>query len=199
MVNINKNARTAATTKRNRKSAKKSFAAAHAVINTPEPLENILVRLPMKRLLLNQRVNKQFKATIDGSNKLQQALFFQRSVPDGTSFGKNGVNELLNNADFQWLGRRGRTQTLGVRFIFVGEKNHSTREATNSYMFELSFDNLSRRPKDRGESWRKMYLMQAPRKCWKVVVSVSERGFFHQTEDVIADGDKPLGEVFDTA
>ncbi|EME40974.1 hypothetical protein DOTSEDRAFT_56035 [Dothistroma septosporum NZE10] len=80
------------TNKSNTKPCKKSFAALHAVINTPELLENILLRVPMKDLLLSQRVNKQFKATIDGSGELQQALFFQLALDDGTNCGDHGGN-----------------------------------------------------------------------------------------------------------
>lgn len=43
---------------------------------TTELVEQMLLQLPMKDLLLAQRVDKIFKATIDGSLKLQQALFF---------------------------------------------------------------------------------------------------------------------------
>lgn len=49
---------------------------AAAVFSVPELLEDILSRLPMTELLLSQRVSKQFKATIEGSVKLQRALFF---------------------------------------------------------------------------------------------------------------------------
>lgn len=48
-----------------------------AVPDIPELLENILLNLPIRDLLLAQRVNKTFQATILGSSKLQQALFLK--------------------------------------------------------------------------------------------------------------------------
>lgn len=45
------------------------------ILNTNELLENILVRLPIKKLLLAQRVCKHWKALITGSIRLQRALF----------------------------------------------------------------------------------------------------------------------------
>ncbi|KAK4613631.1 hypothetical protein CLAFUW4_09711 [Fulvia fulva] len=52
------------------------YAAAHAVFYTTELLEQILLELPMKDLLLDQRVSKMWKECIDKSTKLQKALFF---------------------------------------------------------------------------------------------------------------------------
>lgn len=46
------------------------------VVATTELLEMILLQLDMKNLLFTQRVNTQFKNTIDGSIELQRALFF---------------------------------------------------------------------------------------------------------------------------
>lgn len=74
--------------------------AVSGVINTPELLESILVRVDAKTLLLSQRVNKTFNATIAGSIILQQELCF-RATPDDESKSADscdiGVNEL-----FRW-------------------------------------------------------------------------------------------------
>lgn len=45
------------------------------VFDVPELLEMILTHLPMKELLLDTSVSKQWKATIAGSHKLQKTLF----------------------------------------------------------------------------------------------------------------------------
>lgn len=45
------------------------------VFAIPELLERILIELPIRDLLLSQRVGRHFKATIEGSTKLLQALF----------------------------------------------------------------------------------------------------------------------------
>ncbi|KAF2207775.1 hypothetical protein CERZMDRAFT_102040 [Cercospora zeae-maydis SCOH1-5] len=52
-------------------------AAADRALHVPELLERILLSLPMKDLLLDQRVSKYWKALIKNSPKLQQALFYR--------------------------------------------------------------------------------------------------------------------------
>ncbi|KAK5137451.1 hypothetical protein LTR08_008429 [Meristemomyces frigidus] len=54
-----------------------------AVFLTTELLENILRFLPMKDLLLSQRVTKKWRAVISESMLLQQALFFLPQEPSG--------------------------------------------------------------------------------------------------------------------
>ena len=54
--------------------------ASAQVFDTTELLEMILYKLPIRDLLFAQRIAKQWKAVIDNSVKLQQALFF-RPVP----------------------------------------------------------------------------------------------------------------------
>lgn len=55
--------------------ANKAFAIA-------ELLENILLQLPPRDLLLAQRVNKKWRAEIEGSTKIQQKLFYKtRPLP----------------------------------------------------------------------------------------------------------------------
>lgn len=51
-----------------------------SVLNTPELLENILLHLPLKQILLVQRVSKQFHRTIEGSSLIRRALFMQPST-----------------------------------------------------------------------------------------------------------------------
>lgn len=49
-----------------------------AVFDTAELAEAIFLELPMRGLLVNvQRTCKQWKAVLDGSRKLQQAMFFE--------------------------------------------------------------------------------------------------------------------------
>jgi hypothetical protein len=55
------------------------MAASSSVLNTYELLENILLHLPLRQLLLAQRVNKKFHAVIEDSLKINQALFFKPS------------------------------------------------------------------------------------------------------------------------
>jgi len=49
----------------------------NAAFGTPEILEQILLELPIKDILLVQRVNKTFHATVTDSPRLQQAVFLK--------------------------------------------------------------------------------------------------------------------------
>lgn len=51
--------------------------AVDKVFNTPELLEAILIDLDIKTILLSQRVNRTFNATIAGSIKLRRKLYFE--------------------------------------------------------------------------------------------------------------------------
>lgn len=55
-----------------------SSATASQVFNIVELLEGVLLHVDIKTLLLAQRVSKTWKATIAGSLKLQQTLFFAK-------------------------------------------------------------------------------------------------------------------------
>ncbi|USW53060.1 Putative F-box domain-containing protein [Septoria linicola] len=51
------------------------------VFKTYELLENILLHLPLRTLLLSQRVNKSFQDVICRSQKIKQALFLEPCSP----------------------------------------------------------------------------------------------------------------------
>lgn len=53
------------------------MAASEHVFATVELLETVLLKLPIRDLLLVQRTNKQWQAVITGSKKVQRALFFE--------------------------------------------------------------------------------------------------------------------------
>ncbi|KAK3649194.1 hypothetical protein LTR56_007034 [Elasticomyces elasticus] len=99
------------------------MTAITAVLGTTELLETILLSLDthtcsgLQTLLLSQRVNKTFKATIAGSPRLQEALFFRRTtrVDSQTiaSTPQPDVNPLIR--DFRAL-HRGRHDELEIRF-----------------------------------------------------------------------------------
>jgi hypothetical protein len=55
------------------------------VFETVELLEIILYKLPIRDLLFSQRVAKQWKAVIENSQRLQEALFMRAvRVPGGS-------------------------------------------------------------------------------------------------------------------
>ena len=76
------------------------FMACHAVLDTPELLESILLYLDMWTLLLIQRVSHRWLATITGSTSLQRALFLhpERQQGDSKERRRNPVlAQLLND------------------------------------------------------------------------------------------------------
>lgn len=72
----------------NRSLAAVQKTAVSQVFGVAELLEAILVELPMRDLLLSQRVSKTFQLTIKGSTKLQRKLFF---VPMDPAQRRNDV------------------------------------------------------------------------------------------------------------
>lgn len=70
-----------------------SSIAAAIVFNIPELLEAILFELPALDLPISQAVNKQFKATVERSVKIQRKLFFK--TPLSATHGAATVNPLL--------------------------------------------------------------------------------------------------------
>jgi hypothetical protein len=71
------------------------------VVDVPELLEMILLQLPMQYLLLAQRTLRSFKATIEGSTKLQQALWFV-ATPAGERIGPSKPNPLIFQHERDW-------------------------------------------------------------------------------------------------
>ncbi|KAK5698014.1 hypothetical protein LTR97_006974 [Elasticomyces elasticus] len=57
---------------------------AQQVLHLPELLENILLRLPMKDLLFSQKVCRTWKAVVDTSPHIQEALFYTGDARDST-------------------------------------------------------------------------------------------------------------------
>ncbi|KAK4916477.1 hypothetical protein LTR49_015575 [Elasticomyces elasticus] len=53
-----------------------SLVAQCNVLDLPELLENVLLKLPIRDLLFSQKVCQHWKATVDSSIRIQRALFF---------------------------------------------------------------------------------------------------------------------------
>ncbi|KAF2167115.1 hypothetical protein M409DRAFT_54318 [Zasmidium cellare ATCC 36951] len=75
--------------------------AAHAVFQTAELLEKILLSLPLTDLLLAQKICKFFKASIEGSSKAQTALFYRAAGSDLLRFEKTGLYS-IDEAEGFW-------------------------------------------------------------------------------------------------
>lgn len=74
----------------------RAVTAGARVAVVPELLEAILLNLGTRDLLFAQRVSRGFKTTIDGSVKLQRALFF---LPE-PAYGEPRLNELIFDPTF---------------------------------------------------------------------------------------------------
>lgn len=83
------------------------MAASARALGTTELLEAILFNLNTKQLLFAQKVSKHWKALIEGSTRLQQALFF-RALPGNLHTKKEAYSKyatILANpllANLQW-------------------------------------------------------------------------------------------------
>lgn len=73
------------------------------VLDTYELIEDILLRLPLRQLLLAQRVNKKFHGVINDSRKVKRALFFESSSDIRAKFRfENTDRRPRYNHDFRW-------------------------------------------------------------------------------------------------
>lgn len=83
-------------------------SAASQVFHLPELLEVVLLNLPQRDLLLSQRVARSFRHTIQGSVRLQRALFFS---PDWNLGGRAFDAYSANN----WPGQKPENNRLLLR------------------------------------------------------------------------------------
>lgn len=63
-----------------------SMPAVHQVLDTYELLENILMHLPLRRLLLAQRVNTSFRDLIYRSANINRVLFFNAATTESVDW-----------------------------------------------------------------------------------------------------------------
>ncbi|KAK6442837.1 hypothetical protein LTR95_000943 [Oleoguttula sp. CCFEE 5521] len=124
----------------------KSKAAAIAgkkVLQIPELLEMVLAHLDIRTLLLLQRVNTTWKATIDNSAELQEKLFYR--LTPGTH--DNAINTLI----------------LPINIITREDFNYSPSFGSKTtWLYTLDMSTLPQHA-----SARKMFLSRhrKPRKC----------------------------------
>jgi len=148
------------------------------VFAVPELLENILLRLPPRRLLLVQRVNKTFRDHITSSIKMQVKLFF-RPPPTATAAEASGnfVNPFLARIlkrKFKCIAHYPLdSRSLDtVRVIDWANKHHLQRLPVSPYpdpeeanlcvevdRGDFQFDEVS---VDKGSSWREMLVAYEP-------------------------------------
>ena len=143
----------------------------------PEILETILLYLPQRDLLLSQRVSRNFQDTIDGSIRLQRALFF---APDWNLQGRTFNAYAKNNRP----GSKPENNRLLLRafpgcyptvtLVIVNEgQTHDDLEVGRRGSEHWSWDVCISFPADKPPntkpavlypeaSWRRMFLSQPP-------------------------------------
>ena len=83
-------------------------STSHQVFDIMELLENILLYLPIRTMLLAKRVSRQFRDTIDGSLQIRRALFFEPlSRPTSAQLAimadrSPGVDDLTDYGQQDW-------------------------------------------------------------------------------------------------
>lgn len=156
------------------------MSAAERVFIIPELLENILLRIPMKTLLLSQRTCRSFKAIIDGSKPLQRKLFFRPAVGEPMEFivqpsiaGGNPGHNLWNhkwyyqlpalsseaeNWPYKWCQRADDTQKPVA--IYENPISYSLEEILDRCVNSKTPLDISSELGDSEASWRKMLVCQ---------------------------------------
>lgn len=124
---------------------------------TPEPLqivellEQILLHLPQRDLLLAQRVCKRWHAVINRSNHIQQALYFLPRPPATSSSSQPVINPLLTNA------------FAGYFQFLTGEESIGAYTSTWGCLLLCSTEKRWQQRIVREEaSWRRMLMTQPP-------------------------------------
>jgi hypothetical protein len=154
------------------------ITAAQQVLSLPELLETILLRLPIKDLILSQRVNTCFRATVTLSPALQRALFFMpnEDISPRTSgkypFSPPAERPVNNRLLLRVFPGHYPTVTL-----VLAHDSSSPEEAENSHGTEtwrwdvcISFPAPPSAPPSPSSkavhypeaSWRRMFLCQPP-------------------------------------
>lgn len=146
----------------------RNMAAATHVMNLPELLESILLRIDNQTLILSQRVNKQFQATITSSVSLQEKLFFRkpRALTSPESSDREVVNPLLPwwQTFSEDLARQScHEEEADKRFGFWVEAaafhGHYARvEGTTTWFVKLHVK--TPKPSTLVDSWRRMHIFR---------------------------------------
>ncbi|KAK5117147.1 hypothetical protein LTR85_008915 [Meristemomyces frigidus] len=134
--------------------------ASAQVFATTELLEEILAELPCGDLLLSQRVCQEWNATIAGSKKLQQALFFLPAGPVVKAYGEdlhryNPATTILRSvSNARWATSETSASVAVIEnplmeIIFPPHPSYEASECTRGVLYP-------------GASWQKMLFCQPP-------------------------------------
>ena len=142
------------------------MSAAQRFFQIPELLEVILRELQPQELLLNQRVSKSFKQTIEGSTKLQQKLFYQRD-PTQTDF--TTARPLINYLMWKAIQRFAKIR-VEISYPDCCENTKHSRPHNTPYCISIdvkeilgpAVQKIDQDLEGRPESWQRMYLTDRP-------------------------------------
>ncbi|KAK3618558.1 hypothetical protein LTR56_024550 [Elasticomyces elasticus] len=155
-------------------------SAGHRLTSVFELLEQVLLEMDMKDILLAQRVNTSFASTIANSKPLQQALFFMpldhpdnTPIPNTLLFEQSVLQRLplfLDGSDEKRIADH--CEDGGDRLIMKGYKSGMSRnndETWQKYVHLTMYFMSDPRHKPEGDctilpsgSWERMYLSQPP-------------------------------------
>lgn len=135
-----------------------SFEAATAVLETTEMLENIMRFLDMKTLLLSQRVDKRWQATIKGSIMLQKKLFMlPATLGDVFELEMMGSRQDSQSLVLPDTRRKAVTSNYSSRYSVVNPLLFDSSKNENRPMFRHSLESTAAEG-----SWRDMQIGQPP-------------------------------------
>ncbi|KAK4896064.1 hypothetical protein LTR27_005921 [Elasticomyces elasticus] len=157
--------------------------AGHRLTSVFELLEQVLLEMDMKDILLAQRVNTSFASTIANSKPIQQVLFFapldhpdNTPIPNTLLFEQSILQRLplfLNGSDEKRIA--GHCEDGGDRLIMKGYKSGMSRnndETWQKYVHLTMYFMSDPRQKPDGDcsilpsgSWERMFLSQPPCPC----------------------------------
>jgi hypothetical protein len=161
------------------------------LIGIPELFEAVLLQLPVRDLLIVQRVSRTFKAVIDASPMIQEALFF-RARPASSDGRVIDFNPLLGEAFPCWFA-------LHVKTARRAQEVSHLKEVEQDMPSDLI---KARRRKE--ASWRRMFPAQPPPQTFEIIQISHGRGgnsytFAKIPYDKPCQGGVRMGALYDMA
>ncbi|KAK3619157.1 hypothetical protein LTR56_024212 [Elasticomyces elasticus] len=179
-------------------------SAGHRLTSVFELLEQVLLEMDMKDVLLAQRVNTSFASTIANSKPLQQALFFMpldhpdnTPIPNTLLFEQSVPQRLplfLNGSDEKRIA--GHCEDGGDRLVMEGYKSGMSKNNDETWQKYVHLTmHLMSDPGQKPDgdcsilpsgSWERMYLSQPPCPviCEVVILHEADRHHFCPHEEM---------------
>ncbi|KAK5718983.1 hypothetical protein LTR17_015490 [Elasticomyces elasticus] len=168
-------------------------ALVHTVFRTYELLEMILLRLPMRDLLLATQVNKTFQGIIERSDPIQRALYMKPDIADLPSGGNFEFNDLLWGSssphDGPWYGGGAETHYPSTLVLDYWHEQHYFERAPPLEICD-GFGSAG--------SWQKMYLTRPTAKMVEISLWPIGDGATHAGDVFINYHQATMGVIQDT-